>query len=311
MVLYYLQPCAKSLRDVIARHLSRSLLPEIIVNHADEDSGLASEVYELLRAEGWSVVTNRQLPVGQRLDDYLETALASTKCVVTLWTSSSVGSPRVRDVANEALRMGVSVPVLAESVLLPLGHRSVKNVDWTGFSNQVAPSLNDRLVRSVQETMDGILDRDSMDEEATDYNPSLSVRIARRVIESLSQDSPRPPTNKVSQSVILKIGEWTIDAGANALRSVHGVRKIQPRAMEVLVFLVSRAPETTSIEEILDVVWDGRLVVDSAVHRCIRELRQALDDDAKEPSYIETIARRGYRILADVTVEDQRIISDP
>ena len=311
MVLYYLQPCAKSLRDVIARHLSRNLLPEIIVNHSDEDAGLASEVHQLLRLQGWSVVTNRQLPVGQRLDDYLEAALTSTKCVVTLWTSSSVGSPRVRDVANEALRMDVSVPVLAESVLLPLGHRSVKSVDWTGGSNLADQVFKDALIKSVRETLEGIREHDPRDEAAGDYNPSLSVRIARRVIESLNQESVSPASSRTSPSASLRIGEWTIDAGANALRSVHGVRKVQPRAMEVLVFLVSRAPETASIEEILDVVWDGRLVVDSAVHRCIRELRQALDDDAKNPTYIETIARRGYRILTQVTVENQRIISEP
>lgn len=306
MAVYHSRPSAKSLKDIVARSLNRSVLPEIIINHVDEDLGLADDLCESLQRQGWAVVCNRHLPVGRRLDEYLEVALTSARCVVTLWTANSIQSPRVRDVANEALRQGMSVPVLTELVVLPLGHRSVKTVECL-FDETIESERFDPVVVAVETVLDGTQWSIVTDDDAT--NPSLSVRIARRVIESLTKQGADLVPAAQHQRDVFQIGMWLVDAGTNTVTSGDETRKVQPRAMEVLVYLASRAPATVSIEEILDGVWQDRVVVDSAVHRCVRELRVALDDDAKEPIYIETIARRGYRLLAEISLQDQADIS--
>ncbi len=76
--------------------------------------------------------------------------------------------------------------------------------------------------------------------------------------------------------------------------------KLTPRAAAVLLRLVERAQEIVTKEELFDHVWGGMAVTDDALTSCIRELRGALDDDARRPRYIETRHRRGFRLMIPV-----------
>ncbi|MEB0140181.1 MULTISPECIES: winged helix-turn-helix domain-containing protein [unclassified Undibacterium] len=77
-------------------------------------------------------------------------------------------------------------------------------------------------------------------------------------------------------------------------------RQIEPRAMDVLVVLCERAAMVVSAEELLQLCWGTTLFGDNPVHKVIAQLRHVLGDDAKAPVYIETIRKRGYRIVATV-----------
>ena len=293
MSRYHFPHDVRSLGSLVARSLGKSVLSKIVINHSDEDLALAAELHELLVREGWDVIDNRQLPVGQRLEEYLERALQTVDGVVTLWTSAAVESPRVRDVANEAYRLGVSVPVLVEAVVLPLGQRSIRAVELGSERNF------EEVVSWVRTLLEGTQGASFADTD--EVTPSLSLRIARRVIEALGNQGASLVSAEQVQPDVFYLGAWLVDVGANTIANDALVRKIQPRAMEVLVYLASRAPATVPVEEILDTVWKDRVVVDSAVHRCVSELRVAFDDDARAPKVIETIARRGYRLVANVT----------
>ena len=88
-----------------------------------------------------------------------------------------------------------------------------------------------------------------------------------------------------------------VDA-ANALVEVGAQRlRLSPRAFAVLLHLIHRAGELVTKEELFSVVWRGAVVSDGALVVCIRELRKALEDDARHPRYIETVQRRGYRFV--------------
>ena len=76
--------------------------------------------------------------------------------------------------------------------------------------------------------------------------------------------------------------------------------RLTPRAAAVLALLVERAQQIVTKQELLDRVWEGSAVGDEALTSCIQELRRALDDDAREPRYIETRHRRGYRLIVPV-----------
>jgi TolB-like protein/Tfp pilus assembly protein PilF len=71
--------------------------------------------------------------------------------------------------------------------------------------------------------------------------------------------------------------------------------------MEVLVYLAQNQRVVVSKEQLMRVVWPDTFVTDDVLTRCISELRRALEDDPKEPSFIETIPKRGYRIIAQIT----------
>ena len=76
--------------------------------------------------------------------------------------------------------------------------------------------------------------------------------------------------------------------------------RLTPRAAAVLALLLERAPQVVTKQELLDRVWEQSSVGDEALTSCIKEVRRALDDDAREPRYIETRHRRGYRLIVPV-----------
>ncbi|MEM7281825.1 MAG: tetratricopeptide repeat protein [Pseudomonadota bacterium] len=78
--------------------------------------------------------------------------------------------------------------------------------------------------------------------------------------------------------------------------SVH----VQPKVMEVLVFLARNPGAVVSRDQIVDSVWHGSVVTDEALTRCISELRSTFKDPKKAPKFIQTIPKRGYRLVASV-----------
>jgi DNA-binding winged helix-turn-helix (wHTH) protein len=82
---------------------------------------------------------------------------------------------------------------------------------------------------------------------------------------------------------------------------LHGgstaVQRITPQAMAVLRALGAAGGTVLSKEELFAQAWPGRVVSDAALVSCIQELRDALGDDARQPRFIATLHRRGYRLL--------------
>ena len=98
------------------------------------------------------------------------------------------------------------------------------------------------------------------------------------------------------------IGGWTIEPGLDRLRRDDAEVRLEPRQMDVLIYLAGRRGEVISAEALIDEVWKGVVVGDDAVYQCISKLREALGDDSHHPTYIETIVKRGYRLIAPVRV---------
>lgn len=80
-----------------------------------------------------------------------------------------------------------------------------------------------------------------------------------------------------------------------------GVEHVQPKVMDVLLCLARQPGEVVERDAIVDEVWDGRPATDDVLTRCISELRHVLDDHTDDPTYIQTIPKRGYRLIAKVT----------
>jgi Tol biopolymer transport system component/DNA-binding winged helix-turn-helix (wHTH) protein len=97
------------------------------------------------------------------------------------------------------------------------------------------------------------------------------------------------------------VGEWRVEPALNRVtRLERGASpgRLTPKAMEVLVVLAARAGELVTREEVLEKVWPDVHVQEEVLTRAIADLRKALDDDRREPRYIETIPKRGYRLVA-------------
>lgn len=98
----------------------------------------------------------------------------------------------------------------------------------------------------------------------------------------------------------LRIGEWLVDPATNRLSRGGETLHLEPKAMDVLLWLAQRAGEVVSREELLATVWSGSVVGDDTLTQAVIKLRKALGDDTRLPRYIETIAKRGYRLIATV-----------
>src|SRR5436853_5016709 len=73
--------------------------------------------------------------------------------------------------------------------------------------------------------------------------------------------------------------------------------KLTPKALSLLSFLAERPGDVITKQELFAAVWPETTVGDAALVTCIQELRSALKDDARQPRYIETLHRRGYRFI--------------
>ena len=98
-----------------------------------------------------------------------------------------------------------------------------------------------------------------------------------------------------------KLGPWVVRPTLNnVLRNGNAIR-IEPKAMEVLVCLAKAGGDVVSKDKLIAEVWsDTPFVGDDVLTRNISELRRALDDDAKAPRVIETIPKKGYRLVLKI-----------
>ena len=96
-------------------------------------------------------------------------------------------------------------------------------------------------------------------------------------------------------------GVWTVEPSRNLLLRGEEKTRVEPRVMDALVYLSERPGRVVSKDELVRFVWQGRSVTDDVLTVTICALRKALGDDARQPEYVETVPRRGYRWIAPVS----------
>ena len=103
----------------------------------------------------------------------------------------------------------------------------------------------------------------------------------------------------------VRFGAFEFDLKAGELRK--GARKVllQERPFQLLLMLVERRGDIATLEEIKKRFWPNDTIVefDHGIHTAVKKLRQALGDSADNPKYVETVARRGYRLIVPVEWE--------
>jgi DNA-binding winged helix-turn-helix (wHTH) protein/tetratricopeptide (TPR) repeat protein len=100
-----------------------------------------------------------------------------------------------------------------------------------------------------------------------------------------------------------RFGAFVVDAGSYQLRRGNDIIPLSPKIIDLLLYLVARQSALVGKDELFAALWPDVAVTDNALTQAVSELRQALGDDSANPTYIQTVARRGYRFIA--TVEAQ------
>ena len=101
---------------------------------------------------------------------------------------------------------------------------------------------------------------------------------------------------------LFRFGEFELDTASEELRSKGRRLRLQPQPFRLLVLLVRRANGVVSRDEIRKELWgEGTYVdFDQAVNFAIKQVRDALGDDAERPVFVQTVPKRGYRFIAPV-----------
>ncbi len=102
------------------------------------------------------------------------------------------------------------------------------------------------------------------------------------------------------------LGDWTVEPKLGRIGREGRHINLQPQVMGLLVYLARHHKEVVSSEELLANIWEDRVVTSGSIYSCLRQLREALGDDAHNPIYIKTIPKRGYRLIAPIKIPEDK-----
>ena len=103
---------------------------------------------------------------------------------------------------------------------------------------------------------------------------------------------------------VFEFGDVRVEPEAFRVLKAGHPMAMEPKAIDLLVFLIECRGRLVEKQELLDAVWKDTTVTENAMTRVVAQLRKALGDPAAEPRYIETVPTRGYRFIAPVRLVD-------
>jgi TolB-like protein/DNA-binding winged helix-turn-helix (wHTH) protein len=108
---------------------------------------------------------------------------------------------------------------------------------------------------------------------------------------------------------MLRSGAWCVNPKSGQISRDGETARVEVRTMRVLLCLAEHAGEVVSIDDLLSQVWSDVTVAPDSVYQAVASLRRLLGDDPKQPTYIETVPRLGYRMVATVSPWADQAIS--
>jgi len=103
---------------------------------------------------------------------------------------------------------------------------------------------------------------------------------------------------------VIKLGSYILDNEEMTLANNGDTVKLEPKVLALLTYLYENVNRYISMTELHENVWQDRCVSDAAVRRAIGKLRLLFNDDHKSPSYIQSIPKRGYKLICQISIID-------
>ena len=95
-----------------------------------------------------------------------------------------------------------------------------------------------------------------------------------------------------------QVGDWRVDPTDDTISRDGQTQKLEPRTMRLLICLAESGGGVVSLDQLLSEVWAGVIVGPASVYQAVSQLRRLLGDSGEKPTYIATVARKGYRLVA-------------
>jgi len=110
---------------------------------------------------------------------------------------------------------------------------------------------------------------------------------------------------------MLRIGDWCVNPISGQILRDGATAQLEVRTLRLLLCLAEHAGEVVSIDDLLKQVWSGVAVSPDSVYQAVASLRRQLGDDPKQPIYIATVPRLGYRMVAAVSAWEDKSARAP
>jgi len=111
--------------------------------------------------------------------------------------------------------------------------------------------------------------------------------------------------------MIFSFGKFVIDTKAFTLHNDDAVVVVEPQAFDLLVYLIENRQRLVTRDELLDALWQSKVVSDASLSNCINSARKALGDDGHKQQFIKTVHGRGYQFVGDIDAIDTETAAAP
>lgn len=174
-------------------------MADIFISYARDDRSKAQLLAQAFEQHNWSVWWDTRLQAGEVWDEAIERELNAAKCVVVLWSKTSVARRWVRAEANDGLQRGILFPVLLEHIQPPLASRLVQAESLVGWAGESSHSGLDRLLAAIEHFLRQQEQRGTATEQKDEE----------------SNEPPRPPPRQVGRRkrwMVALLGTGTLAA---------------------------------------------------------------------------------------------------
>lgn len=104
-----------------------------------------------------------------------------------------------------------------------------------------------------------------------------------------------------SPDTVYRFGDYLLDCSRDGLSRNGEKLHLEPQVLLLLCYLVEHRHRVVSKGELIEMIWQGRVISDAALNTCIRSVRRALGDSSGSQHYLKTYPKRGFRLLARLT----------
>ncbi len=164
-------------------------MSDVFISYASEDRSRAQALAEALEQEGWSIWWDRTILPGKTFDEVIETELKAARCVIVIWSETSVGSSWVRAEAGDALTRGILVPVLVEEAEIPLVFRQIQAAPMLDWKGENTHSGFQQLIKAIESRLGT---KDTAHGTDAEVSPEAELtRLRKKALETKSLEELR------------------------------------------------------------------------------------------------------------------------
>jgi TIR domain/Sel1 repeat len=179
------------------------IMTDIFISYAHEDRPRAQVLAQTLEGQRWSIFWDRTIPIGKTWRDTIGKELGNARCVIVLWSKTSIESGWVQEEADDAKRRGILVPVLIENAQPPIGFRSIQTADLVDWDATEPTEAFRRLIFDIAALVGPPIEAERKEEQRTQADSEARLKAEARPkpieeAEAEKENKKRPPSDQPS-----------------------------------------------------------------------------------------------------------------